>query len=239
MNLGSLIIPILGGYWFLTHCYFTKYSVLRDAGYHLFFRSAFAGIVLVIFAHIAIYLLDHSLPEADVLWKFLMLHGYDGAAVLSVILGVVSSLVLNLFYDQEKALQKAAEERGNFVELIIAESLERGMLVEISLRNRKSYVGFAIGSRIISRGESDVEVVPLASGYRDKDTQELKFTSNYAPFIQTRIVHGSGTYNFKREDLRVVIPTSEIVSARIFIPEVYQRFQDKQSTNGDVRFDGQ
>ena len=36
---------------------------------------------------------------------------------------------------------------------------------------------------MIRRGESDVALIPLASGYRDQETHELVITTNYAPAI--------------------------------------------------------
>ena len=40
MGLGWLLVPALGGYWLLTHLWITRYSVLRDSGYHLFYGAA-------------------------------------------------------------------------------------------------------------------------------------------------------------------------------------------------------
>ena len=40
MGLGLFLVSALGGYWFLTHLYFTRYGALRDSGYHVFFRAA-------------------------------------------------------------------------------------------------------------------------------------------------------------------------------------------------------
>ena len=229
MNLGLFLIPILGGYWFLTHWYFTKYSALRESGYHLFFRSAFAGVLLSFFARFLIYLLNLYFPWIGTLWKSVMPYDYYGTAILSVILGFLLPFALNPFYGQERAQRRTAEERGALIESIIADSLDRRKLIELSLKNGKVYIGFAFRSRMIRRDESDVALIPLASGYRNQETHELTITTNYAPAINEYLDSDQEISDLIREDFRVVISASEIVSARIFSPEIYQRFQNKRN----------
>lgn len=103
----------------------------------------------------------------------------------------------------------------------MVESIEQQKLIELSLRNRKSYVGFALEGGI-TQGEPYVALIPMASGYRDTDTQELRIETHYAPVIQASLAAVS---NLVYEDFRIVIPISEIMSARIFHPDVYERFQ--------------
>ena len=78
---------------------------------------------------------------------------------------------------------------------------------------------------MIRRGESDVALIPLASGYRDQETHELVITTNYAPAINEYLDSDPEIPDLIHEDFRVVVPASEIVSARIFSPEIYWRFQ--------------
>ncbi len=226
MNLGSLLIPILGGYWFLTHLYLTRFGALRDSGYHLFFRSAFTGLALAFVAHIIILGLEHYFPRIEDLWKLHVPSSYYGTAILSIALGFLLPFAINPFCSREKAAQRVARNSGDLIELMIAESLEREMLVELSLKSGKSYIGFALKSEMAQRSESDIALIPIASGYRNKDTQELEITTNYAPVIQECLEDGSKASDLINEDFRVVIPRSEIVSARLFLPEAYQRFQE-------------
>lgn len=69
-----------------------------------------------------------------------------------------------------------------------------------------------------AQGDADLSLMPLASGYRHKDTQQLVITTHYASAIEN--FHGD------LEDFRVVLPRAEITSARIFHPEVYRDLQD-------------
>ena len=223
MGLGLLFIPTLGGYWFLTHLYYTRYGVLRDSGYHVLFKSAIAGCFLVVVARlIIVFLLNPYLPCISEIWKSHVPFDYYGTAVLSALLGLVLPLVINRFYNEEKAARETAAESGNLIELLIRESIDTKELVELSLRSGKSYIGFVFESGIARHGESDVALLPMASGYRKEDTRELELTTNYAPVLRKSLEELSSLVN---EDFRIVIPMSEIVTARIFDPDVYELFK--------------
>ena len=249
MNLGLLLLPVLGGYLFLTRTYFTRYNAIRDSGYHLFFRSAAAGFLLGMVAHLLLFFLDECFPPIRKSWKPHLPSEYDDTAILSLALGFVLPFLFNLlgllgrafdrrglalgfvlpflFNDREKAAQQAARRRGGFIELLIADSRTRGKLVEFSLRSGKSYIGFTSGfsieGGIVRRDESDVALIPMASGYRDNDTKELKITTYYAPVIQEWLEENEP--DSSGNDFEIVFPISEIVSARIFLPEALPLFR--------------
>ena len=219
MSLGLLLIPTLGGYWLITHWNYTRFRVVRDSGYQFLFKSAFAGAMLFALAYLCIALLNHYLPWTETQWASYMPVEYSDAAVLSVLLGILLPQAANWFYPAQKATEVAAERDGNLIELLIARSISEGRIIELSLRSGKSYIGFGHRNEVEDYEDADISLVPLASGYRDKDTQELRITTNYA-----RVILESGTMDFS--DFRIVIPMSEIVSARLFDWEVYQRFEE-------------
>ena len=227
-SLGLLFIPTLGGYLFLRILYYTRYSVLRDSGYHVLFTSAIVGFILGIVARlIVVFLLIPLLPRFVEIWKSHVPSDYSGTVVLSFLLGCVLPPVINQFYGKEKATQKVAVESGNLIELLIRESIDKEKFVELSLRSGKSYIGLAFKSDIARHGESDVALLPLRSGYRKEDTHELEITTDYAPVLWNSL---EGLLNLDYEDFRIVIPMSEIVSARIFDPDVYELFQQEESS---------
>ena len=223
MGLGLLFIPTLGGYWFLTRLYYTRYDLLRDSGYHVLFKSAIAGCFLVVVARlIIVFLLNPYLPQAGEIWKSHVPFDYYGTATLSASLGVVLPFLFNRLYKQEKATRQVAAESGNLIELLIRESIDDEKFVELSLRSGKSYIGFVLESGIARQGESDVALLPLKSGYRKEDTRELEITTDYAPVLWQSLEESP---SLVYEDFRIVIPMSEIVTARIFDPDVYARFK--------------
>ena len=82
---------------------------------------------------------------------------------------------------------------------------------------------FSVESGVIRRDESDVALIPVLSGYRDSDTKELRITIDYAPVIREWL--GRNTPDTSGRDFEIVFPISEIVSARIFLPEAVPLFR--------------
>ena len=222
MPLEWFLIPVVTGYWFLTHLHFTRYGALRDSGYHVFFRAVIAGVILAFIAYTSIFLLNPHIPEVSTIWESFMPIPYSGMLTLTILLGWALPIVGNLFYSKEKAARRAARQSGDLIELLIVESIEEQRLIELSLKNGKSYIGFALESGITSQDESDISLIPMVSGYRNRNTQELEITTNYAPVVQKSLKE---TLDLAYEDFRVVIPMPEIVSARLFHPETYERFK--------------
>lgn len=224
MALGSLLIPALGGYWFLMYCYRTRFTVERASGYHLFFQTAIAGGLLVVLAYMLTSLGAFLYPQGSALWISLVPFPYSGAAILSALLGVVLPPVINYGYGKEDAAKRAAERTGDFIELLLAESMERQMAVELSLKNGKSYIGFALNAGLGVNSESDIALLPVYSGYRSQDTHELEITTHYAPVILEFLKDPDSSLVYK--DFRVILPIAEIVSVRFFDKDVYRRFQE-------------
>ena len=154
-------------------------------------------------------------------------------------LGVASPPIWNRFHGKENATRQAALDKGDLIELLLAESTERQLCAELSLWNGKSYIGLALNSGLQAHGESDIALIPLASGYREPDTQKLKITTYYAEVIDEWLDELEEFREWSQEleesedrlddlkDFRIVISMSEIVSARLFDLDVYERFQEE------------
>lgn len=230
----------------MTQFNYTRYRVFRDSGYHTLFSSAFVGALLFGVAHLIILLLNHCCPPLDALWESYFPAAYSDTVALSVALGVALPPIVNqlhrlpfrqgqltqlplvgiFFYDAAGAAYHTARENNDFIELLIADSIADRNLIELSLKNGKSYIGFAL-ERGIKRqqDEPDVVLIPVASGYRDPGTRELAIITYYYPVID----QASDSLGLSYQDFRIVIPMSEIVSARLFFPEAYELFQERDA----------
>ena len=226
MNFETSLLPVLGGYWLLTHLIPTRTEALRQSGYHIAFRSAVVGVVLFVAAYFILLGV-----EACASWRgcpclpYTFPANFENAAMTSAALGLLGSYPLNLFFDEGKAEERVADKYGDLVELLIAEAIKRSELMEVSLKTGKSYIGFAIGNTISRWPEADLALLPVASGYRAKETQELEITTDYTSAIHARNAEpGQGVFRDDPNDFRVVIPRAEIVSARLFDPDLYKQF---------------
>ena len=235
MGLGLLLIPSLGGYWFLRRANFTRFEIYRLSGYHLLFRSALAGIILASFAHPIALFIDALVPQLRSFWYAYISVNYVDTAILSILLAAIIPPVINRFHSEERAAKRTSENYGDLIELMIARAFEQIKLIELSLKNRKSYIGFVLWRSITKRGQSDVTLVPVVSGYRFEDTLELCITTNYAPIIYKWIKEKPKKLSDFR-DFNVVIPRSEVSSARIFDPEAYRLFQQSVNDERCVRY---
>ena len=227
MNFEISLLPVLGGYWLLTHLIPTRAEALRQSGYHIAFQSAVAGLLLFVLA----YLILHGV-EACSSWRgcpclpYTLQANFENVAMTSAALGLLGPYPLNLFFDKGKAEERVAAKYGDLVELLIAEAIERTELMEVSLRTGKAYVGFVIGNTISRWPEADLALLPMLSGYRSKDTQQLVITTDYAAAFHAHSQeNASEMLRGDPNDFRVVIPRSEIISARLFDSDLHRQFQ--------------
>ena len=217
MNLGLLLIPALGGYWVLSHALVSRYWVARQTGYKLFFSAAIAGVLLLFAARLVAVFLSGNLAEPMVAWwRSFAPFDYAGTVLISVLLAVVAPAVANIFSDKTKCAMRTANANGDLIECLMQEAIDSngGMLVEVSTKSSKCYIGFAQESGVAATTESDIAISPIASGYRDSETRVLKVTTNYDPTLLGA--------DLDAEDFRVLIPLSEVASARRFDPDAYE-----------------
>lgn len=220
-----LLIPLLSGYLLLRVNSLSRFRLLRMSGYHLFLESALAGAGLALSARLIVVLVPtgtHPAIDAVATWwtKFAPFD-HSGTAALTVLLAILIVAVVNNLVDAHEATRRAARKHGDLIECLLQESIDDDGLVELSTRNRKSYVGFPQESGIGARDECDVSLIPLASGYRDEETGKLVLTTSYAEVL--------GAGHAPPERFLVVIPVSEIVSARHFDPGAHSHFQAREN----------
>lgn len=220
MQFGVLLLPILGGYWFLIVFYHTRYKAVRDTGYHLFFKSAITGSILFVIAFLIVNSTGSFFTSFQEVVQVPDKH--LTTSVLSALLGGISPFILNLCCDKKKAARKAALDRGDRLELMMARSFEEATQPEISLRSNKCYVGYVVQSPFASHGATDVEILPTASGYREQETRELRLTTDY--FRDFLISENSPPDDLQFEDFIVVLPMSEVISTRVFNLEMYDKY---------------
>ena len=193
---GLLILAAAGGYLFLRYTNWTRYKIHRETGYHLIFLTVAVTAFLYIIAY--------------------NITGRSTAIFTTFLLGVVLPPLINLIgsvFDFNKLYftKRAALQSGSYIEAIFTEAFTSTelKLVEITLKNRKTYVGIVYNQELVEPQirRSAVALIPVASGYRDKDTLELEFTTTYFSVLEDPE---------KYKDWEVAVPMSEIVSARIF-----------------------
>ena len=224
MDLELLLLPALGGYWLITNSNQFRFKLARETGNRLFFASAIAGIVLFSVARLIAVLAYPCVTEDwKETWNAYAPFAHSGTVAIGAILAVLLPYLLNQFEDERTAAKKAAKASGDLVECVLQAAAENGTLVEVSLSNNKSYVGWVQESGVDARDECDVSLIPLMSGYRDSATRTLILTTNYAQVFSQ--------WQEAWEKFTIVFPMSEIVLARHFEPGAYVKFLKQRTSS--------
>ena len=229
MSLALLLLPAVGGYWFVTHFNLTRFQAVRESGYHILFRSVLFGIFWYCVAAVPVWFLDAcdlwGVPSAVKWWDSVFPSTFTVETVAAIALGVLSPYVLNVFYYKDEGHRRTAENTGDHMELLISDALRNQSPVEISLRSRKLYIGFVSGHNGTRQSDMAVSLVPLYSGHRTEDNLNFVIDIDYGHTLGRLVEEAAEQQPWNPDDVRVVIPVGEIVSARLFDVAVYRAFQ--------------
>ncbi|MDX7855092.1 hypothetical protein SJU92_03535 [Aeromonas caviae] len=121
------------------------------------------------------------------------------------------------------------------IQLLLIESTRKQLRVMLTLKSRKVYIGFIkqFAHEQVVPGDEDIVVIPLISGYRDKDTLTFHESHSYVTFYDENGV-GPDTKPLCLDDFRVVIPREQIESVSLFDAKTYVAFQT-QACDGAAR----
>ena len=216
----SVFIPALSGYVYHRTSYKYRSQINRESGYHVLFRSAVIGIFSYPVAYLIAWLLSSYLPNILVTHiQFL-----TGWVSIGLCWGVAR--IKNRRSDKEEVEAEVATEMGDFLSLLMRECNKRDKMIEITLKNRKVYVGLPIsspGPRLST--EQFIRILPFMSGYRDEETLEPNYSTHYEWVSEpTDERYLKNVLGLESGDFAVTIARQEVVSARIFNEEVYVRF---------------
>lgn len=154
-----------------------------------------------------------------------------GAAFLACLLGPVLGLCANLLYSKQAAAVMYIK-RGwaTGLELLIFEAHRDHELLMITMSDGKVYVGRVDWDLWNPRAKDCyINVWPIRSGYRDRDSHRVKLTTEY-----DHVVKVSEWKRFQK-----VLPVEGIASASLFDPVYFERFSSmsgpRRSPTGAAR----
>jgi hypothetical protein len=178
----------------------------------------------------------------------------SGTATLSLLLGLVAPVLINWlhafylrvgqepwrFYSaigdpgkavnellkpaRERALDLAIESSGNYLHQLLHSAVLKNIPILITLASRKVYVGYLTESPNLKPENQHLALLPVLSGYRDKDTLRIKLDLIYP-----------NPKSFTGEDidpedlLLMTVPFSEIKSASFYHQDQQHLFQSYPS----------
>ena len=224
-GLTSIFAIIVIGFTFLSVTHVTRFWLIRQSGYMLFFATVTAGYIVAACTLVIAESLWLMFEEAEHLnfdiFENANITNLTTAGSVSILLG----LFVNLMVNRDRAAKWVSFLNGDLIEALLQVAMDETKTIELALSNGKSYIGYPIESGITTFHESDIAVLLTLSGYRDIETKELKITTVYSEFISEVL---SGSSEVAPEEFVVVLPKEHIISAKYFDINIFADFMENR-----------
>ena len=219
-----LILPLLGGFWFLRTCNLFRFRSQYLEGYRLLMESAIATVFLTSLGRLITSLIA-QVPWGRALEDFCreaLPFPFVGTTVSAFLIGLLALFPINRWLVHEKqAKRRAVEVLNDPLIRLLYEAAESRKPVFVTLDSRKVYVGFVLRAPNLERENLHLGLLPLLSGYRNPTTLRTHFSVDYIAVYESGEVDAN--------DFAIVIPLVHISSAHFFDLNVYAQFFLKNS----------
>lgn len=241
-------LPLVGGLIFCSHWNFTRWRVVREDGHRLYFRAILFGSILFVVVAALRYYLEPLFPSwmgfissIKIAIKPMAKEATTAAAVsdlaitcfLAMFAGWPFAKLLNLAFWQSFWLKRAIEKDD--LEEFIRSAVEKEIPISATMDDGKVYVGFVAGGFDPAIGRKCIQLLPLASGYRDSKTHKLTFTTFYTALYGDTPINDPKPKplpppldHLTAADFITLLPADRIASYRLFHADAYQEFQKSE-----------
>lgn len=231
-----LLLPLLGGFIFLSHWNRTAFFAKRQDKERLLFYSALWG---ALFLGLSFLLSIFLVPYNETLTRLRYWWAnntppikFFGISSCALLLGVAGHFVLNRLWPfsrlwtEKKEGVRAIKEYGSELEKLLLTSLENRKHVMVTLKTGKVYIG-RVANSLSPKEDTHFMLLPSNSGYRD-EKHRFRSTIDYDK-IYTAIAQAVTEYKPIIADFGVVIPISEVLSASLYRRHVEVYFAEDDS----------
>lgn len=238
----------------------SRYRQKRTRGWNSYFHIAqygflfsvvgtFSVLVLMLVLNLLAILVDLVLNYLGVGYQFssvgtaLFTYLLFGHVAVGTLASLIAAALFAYGYAIRRRRQLEADDnaylqeytrlaQGDGLESLLCQSMKEGMLVMVTLKSRKVYVGRVEQSRMLNGDIDNLVLIPMLSGYRDWDHLQFFITHNYYNYYNQFDIH-SDEGELRLEHFRVVIVAREVDSASLFDLKTYQQFQQARSATSD------
>jgi hypothetical protein len=253
MNTLLLVVILISGYVYVNRSLSDRYKFKRSTGWDAYFFVAAWGTLFVTLSWLICSLLSISgflrwsvngfidilELKNDAIERFFPLSGEDTSRFRDLkfaLCGLLSLLMAYVFGSVKKWRLKNENRRIDALVKAVGDNALENMLMEASatqmpvittLKSRKFYVGF-VYCPAFEHGVFDyLEMLPLLSGYRDKDDLTINITTNYHEhYEQSGVLKGKS--DLQLSDFRIVVPKAEIEGISFFDLDTYSSFKQAE-----------
>ncbi len=237
-----ILLPVLlSGYVFSLAWVGSKYAISREQGYSLYFRSAYYGSAIVVASYYIVLLIianfhEELLPFDEAFNKIfhepdsLALYPLMQVAFVSLLIPHPMALILNLCtWRRLRHYFIKVATNGDDMEEFLWAATQETTPIAVSMENRKVYYGFLVSGYDPSQECDYIKMLPLVSGYREREDLNLVFTTFYDDVYEQ--VENS-TVGEDNPDVApavnkstLLLPKSQIQSIGPFDIQLYDQFQ--------------
>jgi hypothetical protein len=228
-----LLLPLIAGYIVLVYSVLFKYNFQRFTQNRLIFEAVFVAIVIIFFTFISRAIVEYYYPEfvpsaikwleiipirkVDYLWTGVF------SFILPIILVAISNVIILWIYKPQWPIKRAVDKNGDEIEKLFKRSAIEGILLQITLKNNKVYIGFSEDIPIPQK-TNFLTLTPIISGYRHPETKRLTITTDYFSVVDQYIESLSDDKETVTLNTDVIIRQDEILTAGIYEQEIYDLF---------------
>jgi hypothetical protein len=203
----------------------TKFRAQRHDAYRLVIEALLFGVVIFAVARVGT-LYAYKTGWGTWLETFLLQDGitypFAGTAVFAAALAAILAGVGNLMIGSEQAKRIILRKHDNGHLRLLHKAATEPRMVSVTLSCKKVYIGYVLRTPNLSPQEQFVGILPIVSGHRHKDTQELVITTNYGPAISAGL--------FPPEDFEITVSLASIEIASFFEPRAYPLFTGAEAS---------
>ncbi|MBC0852643.1 hypothetical protein [Pantoea stewartii] len=244
-----IVIVLVCGYHY-TKCHLpSRYKQNKAVGWNAYFDVAlkgseflFSGILIAALITVVIYLFMFFLNIPAYLFNIYLpftfayefskirVFGLSSFSALAIAFTIIVSIgkaseATKNHKNPEKRIEMFREiAKHSAVESVLLESIESGLLLLVTLKSRKVYVGMIDEARLDQLDTSTLVLIPLMSGYRDKDTLTFNVEHNYVDYYINNGIDLTSeplsVYQFRH-----VLPFEQIESFSLFNINTYENFK--------------
>ncbi|MEP7337655.1 MAG: hypothetical protein ABI977_07900 [Acidobacteriota bacterium] len=193
--LNLLLLPLLGGFLFVTLWHPTKYYTLRADGYRLIFFSSIAGAFFMFVACVVatsapwifnLLWLPALAGKIDLWWHLFVPYENTGRAALAFMIGAVIWFPLNKIKacKEDAAIKRMINHKRDALETLLSQALAKGRMVSVTVKSGKVYIGVITSNFNPAYDLNSLSLLPAFSGYRDNDQKEVHLMRDYTTAYQ-------------------------------------------------------
>lgn len=185
----AFLLPLLGGYIFTRQWNKTTWYAARWEKERLLLNSALWGVLFFVFADLII--------RAQGLWPCISwfpclprwpheMEGvnYLGSSLLAFVFGCLAWVPANYLWSVTKQQEKIIKSEGTLLDILANASMNEQKTVMLTMKSGKVYAGFITSAASPGHSRPMIRILPTSSGYRDKKTQRVIFTTNYSEALE-------------------------------------------------------